>query len=301
MKIIPLAFDSFSTRSVATFVDTKGCKILIDPGISIAPIRYGLEPHPTEVRRLLDGWNLIKKYIKVADVMILTHYHYDHYNPSEPELWKGKKARVKHPTENINISQKGRAAEFLPKIQNIAEVEYSDGKEWEFGKTKLTFSKAVPHGPATRLGYVTEVMIEEGSECFIHTSDIEGPCLKEHTEFILKGNPSTLFVDGPLSYIMYRYGLKAMQNSVDNLIEIVKKTDVEKLVIDHHFLRDLKWKERVKDVFAAAEKKGIFFGSAAGFLDRKDELLEANRKELFKTHPAKATAGGEIAKFIGEE
>jgi len=290
MKITPLAFDSFSTRSVATFVETKGCNILIDPGISIAPIRYGLEPHPIEIKRLYEGWKLIKKYVKIADVMTLTHYHYDHFNPDEPGLWKGKKAFVKHSTENINISQKGRAAEFLPKIQEIAEVEYSDGKSFDFGKTKIVFSKAVPHGPATRLGYVTEVMIEEGSECFIHTSDVEGPCLKEHTEFILKGNPSTLFVDGPLSYIMYRYGTKAMQNSIVNLQEIIKKTDVKKIVIDHHFLRDLKWKERVAAVFEAAEKKDVFFGTAADFLGKKDELLEANRRELFKMHPAKAVA-----------
>lgn len=288
MRIMPLAFDSFSTRSVATYVDTKDCKILIDPGIAIAPSRYGLAPHPIEVKSLQEGWNLIKKYVKAADVMTLTHYHYDHHNPEEPGIWEGKKAFVKHPTENINLSQKGRAAEFLPKIQEIAEVEYCDGKSYEFGKTKLTFSDAVPHGPATRLGWVTEVMIEEGSECFIHTSDVEGPCLKEHVDFIMKGNPSTLFVDGPLSYIMYRYGTKAMQNSVLNLQEIIRKTDVKKIMIDHHFLRDLKWREKILPVFEAAEKKGVFFGTAADFLQRKNELLEANRKELFKMHPAKA-------------
>ena len=38
-----------------------------------------------------------------------------------------------------------------------------------------------------------------------------------------------------------------------------------------------------------------------GFLRIEDELLEANRKELFKTHPTKATTEEEIAKFVGEE
>lgn len=294
MKITPLASDSFSTRSIATFVETKGCNIIIDPGISIAPIRYGLEPHPIEIKELMAGWERIKKHAKQADVFTLTHYHFDHHNPDEPGLWEGKKAFVKHPTENINLSQKGRAAEFLPKIQGIAEVEYCDGKSYEFGKTKITFSEAVPHGPATRLGYVTEVMIEEGSECFIHTSDIEGPCLKEHTDFILKGNPTVLFVDGPLSYIMYRYGTKAMQNSILNLQKIIKETDVKRIAIDHHFLRDLKWKERIAPVIETAERKGVEFGTAADFIGKKNELLEANRKELFKMHPAKA-----VAKIVG--
>lgn len=288
MKVSPLAFDSFSTRSVATFVETKDCNILVDPSISIAPSRYGLKPHPIEVKELNERWEQIKKHAKQADVMTVTHYHYDHHNPNEPEIWKGKKALVKHPTENINISQRGRSAEFLAKIKDIAEVEYCDGKEWEFGKTKIKFSDAVPHGPTTKLGYVTEVMIEEGSDVFIHTSDVEGPCLKEHVDFIMKGNPDILFADGPLSYMMYRYGTKAMQNTIINLQDIIKKTDVKKIVIDHHFLRDLRWKERAAPVFEAAEKKDVFFGTAADYLGKKTEMFEANRKELFKTHPANA-------------
>lgn len=38
-----------------------------------------------------------------------------------------------------------------------------------------------------------------------------------------------------------------------------------------------------------------------GFLRIKDELLEANRKELFKTHPTKAITEEEITRFVGEE
>ncbi len=35
MKITPLAFDSFGTRSMSTFVETKDVKILIDPGVAL--------------------------------------------------------------------------------------------------------------------------------------------------------------------------------------------------------------------------------------------------------------------------
>ena len=51
-RIAPLAFDSFGVRSMATFVETDDLKVLIDPGVALAPVRYGLEPHPLEWQRL---------------------------------------------------------------------------------------------------------------------------------------------------------------------------------------------------------------------------------------------------------
>ena len=49
MKITPLAADSMGTRSMATFVETGDCRILIDPGAELGPMRYGLAPHPLEL------------------------------------------------------------------------------------------------------------------------------------------------------------------------------------------------------------------------------------------------------------
>ncbi|WP_286244027.1 hypothetical protein [Methanobacterium ferruginis] len=43
MKIVPLAFESMGVRSMATFLETDQ-KILVDPGTSIAPKRFGF-PH----------------------------------------------------------------------------------------------------------------------------------------------------------------------------------------------------------------------------------------------------------------
>ena len=47
MKVIPLAFESLGVRSMATFVETDH-KILIDPGTSIAPKRFGYPPWKNE-------------------------------------------------------------------------------------------------------------------------------------------------------------------------------------------------------------------------------------------------------------
>lgn len=287
MKIIPVAFDSFGVRSMATFVETNDCSIFIDPSAALGPVRYNLPPHPLELMRLDECWKKIRELTKKADVMTVTHYHYDHHDPDQPELYKGKLVYIKHPKENINKSQKERAAYFLEKIEGLPkEVILADGTEGTFGKTRITFSQAVPHGANNKLGYVTEVCVDDGHEVFVHTSDVEGPSLKEQADFILKHKPTTMILDGPLSYMLgYRYSQGSLDESVKNMIKIMKDCPLKNLVIDHHFLRDLKWRERVAAAIKVAEEKKIVFGTAADFAGRKLEMLEANRNQLFKQFP----------------
>ncbi len=155
MNIIPIAADSLGTRSMATFVETGDCKIFIDPAVSLAPRRYGLPPHPTEYKRMEEHWGNIKIYARKADVLIVTHYHYDHHDPNFPDLYEDKTVLIKHPRENINRSQLGRAAIFLKQIEGMPEkLEFVDGKEFSFGNTTIRFSDAVFHGTGKLLGYV---------------------------------------------------------------------------------------------------------------------------------------------------
>lgn len=282
MKIVPIAADSLGTRSMATFVETGEHRICIDPAVSLGPLRYGLPPHPVEYQRMDEHWKSIKKYAEKADVLILTHYHYDHHDPNFPEMYDGKIVLIKHPAKNINRSQKIRASFFLKQIEGMPNrLEYADSREFSFGKTTICFSDAVFHGTG-RLGYVVEVSIREGKECFVFTSDVEGPNTEEQTEFIIKENPDVVYLDGPLSYMLgYRYSYESMALALGNILRILNETDVETLIIDHHFLRDLKWKERIAKVFKTGKK----VLTAAEFLGVGNELLEARRRELFKEHP----------------
>ncbi len=283
MKIIPLAFDSFGVRSTSTFVETENVHILLDPGVSLAPKRFGLAPHRLELKREEECWKEIVRYAKQSEIIIITHYHYDHYNPEDAlEMYKDKKVFLKHPTEAINLSQKKRAKYFLEQIKGLPDIlEYSDGREFQFGGTKITFSQPVCHGTDSKLGYVTEVLIDDGYR-FVYTSDVEGPSLKEQAEFILRSKPNLLVLDGPLSYMLgYRYSLQALAASVKNMVRIIQDSPLDGFIIDHHLLRDLKWRERLTEVFEAAEKGGIKVQTAADFAGRKVQLLEARRKELY--------------------
>jgi len=282
-KIVPIGFDSFGVRSMATFVETDDLKILIDPGVSLAPLRYGLEPHPIEWQRLDEIWETIKQCTQNSDALIVTHYHYDHHDPNYPELYKDKTVFMKHPTENINRSQRERAAFFLEAITGLpSKLDVADGKNFQLGKTLINFSKAVCHGTNPRLGYVTEVSIKSNNEKFLHTSDVEGLSLQEQISFILNEKPNILFVDGPMTYMLgYRYSYKSLEISNSNLVKAIKGGNLNMLVLDHHFLRDLNYKARIEPVYEAAEKHGVKVVTAAEFGGREIEMLEALRKELY--------------------
>ncbi len=287
MKITPLAFESFGTRSMSTFIQTKDANILIDPGVALAPLRYGLSPHPVELKKLNEHWHKIVEHAKRSDILIITHYHYDHHNPNDNlEIYKSKIVLIKHPAEKINLSQKKRANYFLEKIKDLPEkLRYSDGKEFKFGDTKIKFSPPVFHGTNSKLGYVTEVLVDDGYK-FIHTSDVEGPALEDQVNFILKNEPNLIIVDGPLSYMLgYRYSYLSLSSSVENLIKIVSVCPLDSLIVEHHLLRELKWKERIAGVFEAAEKKNIKIQTAAEFANIPVEMLEAHRKELYQKYP----------------
>jgi hypothetical protein len=286
IKIIPLAFDSFGVRSMATYVETCDRKILIDPGVSLAPSRYRLPPHPIEIERMHSSWRIIREYAKKSDILIITHYHYDHHDPTEPDIYENKITLIKHPKENINLSQRGRAAYFLEMLKGFPkELLVSDENEFKFGKTTIKFSRPVCHGTNPRLGYVTEVSISCGGEKLVFTSDVEGPSLPDQTQFILDEKPNVLIVDGPMTYMLgYRYSFKGLQISNENLTKVIRETPVETIMMEHHFMRDLRYRERIKPLYEIAKERKVKVLTAAEFLERNVELLEARRRELYQKY-----------------
>jgi len=270
-------------RSMCTQVITKDINILIDPSVSLAPLRFGLKPHPIELKRMSDTWNEILNLSKKADIIIITHYHFDHFSWNEPSQFKDRILLIKHPTEKINFSQKGRAAYFLEQIKDLPKkIEYADGREFEFGETRIKCSQPVFHGTNARLGYVFEVLIDDGEYKFIHTSDVEGPSQNDQLNFILENKPNLVFLDGPLSYMIYRFGVDNLRKSIENMKKIIRECPLDALIVDHHFLRDLKWRERIKDIFEIARERKVKVMTAAEYIGKEIEMLEAHRKELYK-------------------
>ncbi len=264
---------------MCTVVETKDVKIVIDPSVALAPKRYGLPPHELEIKKKEELWNKIKRELRDADIVIITHYHYDHHNPNEPDVLEGKIILVKHPERAINFSQMRRAHRFLISVKS--NVEFADSRLFEFGNTVVHFSNPVPHGKDSKLGYVIEVLVEDDGR-FLFTSDVEGLPLDEQVEFVLNSNPNVIFVDGPMTYIPHIYGKKLLERSLENLERVMENTDVRVIVLDHHLLRDLNWRKKIDRLFGRAEEFGVEIKSASEFIGLPENLLEARRKELYQ-------------------
>ena len=282
MKITPLAADSLGARSMATFVETPDVKILIDPGVRLGPYRYDLPPHEIEEDRRRDLWRGVRDAAKAADVLTVSHYHFDHHEPGSPSIYKGKRAFLKDGKFHINRSQRERATAFVKALKNYPEeIQVSDGNALDVGGTEIVFSPAVPHGYSDELGYVVMVRVAQGGETFVHTSDVQGPPLKEHLSFLLDSDPTILYVDGPMTHMPEHYPEEMTKRSIANLTRILRTTSIHTLILDHHALRDRAWRERMKPVLDAGEGHEVRVLTAAEYLGKDVDQLEANRDRLY--------------------
>ncbi|MGE5172311.1 MAG: MBL fold metallo-hydrolase [Betaproteobacteria bacterium] len=287
MNITPLAAESMGVRSSAIFIETPDVKVLIDPGVSLAPLRFGLPPHPLEIKAMNKSWRRIKEYAARADVLIITHYHFDHFDPTEPLVFHNKVLLIKHPKEQINARQHDRARELIRNFRSLPRrVEFADGNTFEFGGTTIRFSRAVPHGPTAKVGWVVQASVKTLEHSFLYTSDIQGAVRPEHRSFIHAEDPDSLYLDGPLTYMMGReFSPEDLRTSINAISEVLETGKTRTLIIDHHLLRDQNWKAEIAEVFARAGEAGKKVVTMAGFLGQEDEPLEARRRQLFAWHP----------------
>jgi len=288
MEIKLIAFDSLGVRSQSTFIQTKDTLIHIDPAAALAPRRFGLPPHRVEVEKLYELAEEIIEYLKEAEIVIITHYHYDHHDPNRlipVELYRGKEVYVKHPKEKINISQRIRASRFLKMIKQYAkEIKIADNNFIVKGGTTIKFSEPVPHGVNDRLGYVVEVSISDKEYSLVYTSDVEGPVLENQLRFILSEKPEIAIIDGPLTYMLgYRFSQEDLDNAVDNLKRIVS-SGVKTMILDHHLVRDPDYKDRIAEVLDYAKIFKVKVLTAAEFMGKPVNVLEVKRKELYRSN-----------------
>jgi len=287
LKVEFVTGETFGTRSMATVVKKKGKCLFIDPGVALAPWRSGLRPHPIETERKEQHWLKIKGILKDCDYVVITHYHFDHFNIKEPEVFRDKIVFLKDPDNNINWSQHKRAFVLLKNIRPLAkEIRISDGLEFDLGWVRLKFSHPVFHGATSRLGYVTEVFLQNHTGNFLFTSDVQGPIHEEQTEFIIKNSPEIVYVDGPMIYLLGNaYSEESLKRARKNLKKILQLDSLKTLIIDHHMTRSLEWEKYLEDVFEEAEKMGKRILTAAEFMGEENTYLEARRKDLYKLYP----------------
>jgi len=299
IKVRLLAFESLGVRSMCTYVETPDVKVLIDAGVSLGPRRFGLPPHPAEYKALKAARSTIIEVAEKADVVTISHYHFDHHTPSYTDwaynwcsneiarsIYEGKIVLAKSYRSYVNFNQRRRGWIFAQTSGKYAEkLEVADGKSFRFGDTALKFSKPVFHGiEGSDLGWVLMMTLRHEGESILFTSDVQGPIVKETLDLILRERPQLLILGGPPIYLAdFRISNRDLDRSVMNMKCIVRSVPVT--ILDHHILREKKWRSNVRLVLEEAAKSGHYVLTAAEFEGRENMLLESRRKELFKKDP----------------
>ncbi|MBU7013658.1 MAG: MBL fold metallo-hydrolase [Theionarchaea archaeon] len=273
MKITPLAFDSMGVRSMSCFIQGDR-NILVDPGVSLAPHRSGLPPHQRELEQLAKKRKIINEKGEKAHIIIISHWHNDRHTPFTTELYgsvtlqmasrlyQGKSIFGKS-LSGLNYMQKRRALSFL----DYCSFTPADGLSFSYGDMKITFSQSVPHGAAHRIPVIMVVI--EGERKILHASDTQGI---SGIQYILQESPDLVLMSGPP---VYRMSSEQIQRAQSDILALADCTG--EIILDHHHLRDLKYREQLPEVWKNTKVK-----TAAEYLGHPNLLLEARRRELFR-------------------
>jgi len=296
IEIQPIAAESLGVRSLCTFVRTPDVSILLDPSAALAK-RYGFEPHPLEYKALRESLGAIQSLANEASILSISHYHYDHvrpgfqnflYNLSTQNERKmqvaGKTVFAKDNRENINSSQRRRGYYFLKDIKHDAkDIQWVDGRSFNFGDTTITYSHPLPHGPnGSQLGFVLATTIEHSGTRFLFAPDIQGPISKETFSYILTIEPELAIIGGPPLYLS-QVSTQEKQSALYCLSNLAVL--IPTLVVDHHNMRGGNWSEWIKPVLNASNESGNSLLSMAELAGKEEQCFESNRKQLYLDHP----------------
>ncbi len=276
MKIVPLAADSLGVRSMATFVEVAGTGILLDPGASLAPSRFGLPPAEEEWEALRRANDRISAYAARAAIVFVSHYHEDHFR-SDPASYAGRRVLVKEGRRMVQGQQARRAAELARALAPCARVVPADGLALREAGFALEVSPPLPHGlEGTAMGYLVAATIvdEAERERFVFASDVQGPLSAVATAWVIRQRPTTVYLSGPPSYMEHEIGPAVIDRGIEHLRRL---TDTGcRVIMDHHALRDRRWATR----FAGLLESGRVT-TAAGYLGLAETILEVRRAELW--------------------
>jgi predicted metallo-beta-lactamase superfamily hydrolase len=290
VRVMPLAADSLGVRSMATYVEAGSLRLLIDPGVTLAPRRYGLDPAPEEEEALARARLRIAGYAVRATHVAVSHFHADHFG-ADPALYAARRVWAKDPRQTVDRHQAVHGREFWRAVGPLCHLEPAEGREVELDDVTLRFSPPLPHGPdGSEFGHVVAVTVDDGTR-FVHASDLQGPASPVATAYLLRERPDLVYLSGPPTYLQGQVGHDVVQRGIDNLVRLVGETGC-RVIVDHHAVREPRFRDRLGPAFDTGRVVTV-----AGYLGRRDECLEARRAALWARRrrggaDAREAAGG---------
>ncbi|MBS7614279.1 hypothetical protein KEJ18_00855 [Candidatus Bathyarchaeota archaeon] len=299
IKVVPVAFESLGVRSMCTYVETPDIKILLDAGVSLCPNRFNLPPHPKEYLALKKCRARMLELAEKADVVTVSHYHFDHHTPSftdwvnhwssaeiAEKIYSGKIVFAKSYKANINPSQRQRGWMFHRTVgKKAARLEFADSRAFKFENTTIRFSAPVSHGEeGSGLGWVLMTTIEHKKERVLYAPDVQGPMADTTAVLVVRETSRMAIIGGPPIYLaQYKVNPKNIEQAMMNLNVVAENVPVT--ILDHHILRDEKWKQTAQPSIDKAASVGNRIVTAAEYAGTENTLFEAHRKALYEAEP----------------
>ncbi|NQT26479.1 hypothetical protein HQ585_14090 [candidate division KSB1 bacterium] len=287
MKITPVASDSMGSRSMATFVETDPLSIFINPGADLAKMRLGYVPHQLEEYQLEKHLERIHLYIESAKICIITRYTRTYCSMDHPELFQDKVLLMKNPNGQIHVDERKKAFDLLNRIKGLPrEVIYIDGRSFDIGQTRFSFSDPVKIVDEGETAYTISLSMRFEKTTLVHTSGSQGLSSPVVRDFIKEQNPNVLYLDGPA---LYQLDTKASQVELDKLSaeleNLYQSSDIKDVILDHHFIREQKWQNRMDILSANAAKHNVQIQTAAEFRGEENNPFESRRNQLYESEP----------------
>jgi predicted metallo-beta-lactamase superfamily hydrolase len=283
---------------MCALIETPDVQLLVDPGVSLS-FRRGRMPHPREYAALAESRERIARAAARAEVVTISHYHFDHSTPTFDDpiynystldaarrIFADKLILAKQYRRRISPTQRRRGWLLRKALEgDSTEFRAADGQSYTFGETTVRFTEPVPHGETgTPLGGVLMLTLTHGDDRFVHASDVQGPIEDATLRRILEFSPNVVYVGGPPLYLVgYRVERRTVERGVANIARLVEA--VPTVIVDHHLLRDARWRESLEPAFAVSQATGHSLLTAAEYLGQPNNLLESNREALYRDDP----------------
>ncbi|MFQ6066538.1 MAG: MBL fold metallo-hydrolase [bacterium] len=163
---------------------------------------------------------------------------------------------------------------------NHTEILFADGKAFRVGGTTLRFTRPLFHGiEYDRVGWVIGLVVECGGIKFLYSSDLQGPMLEDYAKWVIEEKPQILIMDGPATYLFgYMLNRINLNRAIANVKLILQETSPQVLIYDHHLPRDIRYRERVAEIYQAAEKDHKKVLTAAEWFGREPLILRLKRE-----------------------
>ena len=147
ISFTPVWSDSLGAKSMCILVRTPDVSIVIDPGVAVIQPSFPA----TQMQKIAwvnEAKSAIKDACKGADVIVISHYHHDHYMRFDERIYKGKSILAKDPNRYINDSQMLRAERFYGEIaEALGDVKL---EELKLERVKMDYPDPMEDLPLAR-------------------------------------------------------------------------------------------------------------------------------------------------------